>query len=210
MSPDNQNTNPEAPSPKDNPKPRLPFKEITIRPRPELRQRILEMQLRTGKTANVILEELLCKAADMPISWTVIEPKNGQEAGTSMNEVEKALTNVFFAVREVKGVIKSHGSREAQAKIDAIVTLAMMLWAHAQSLAKSTFYDDMGLAAGRRVFRIVTTLKTNAQTKLDKEMAKGEAGDAEAVRNNKTFIPECDEVLKVLTRLGFSPAGPIR
>jgi hypothetical protein len=210
MNPENQNTNPEANSPKDNPKPRLPFKEVTIRPRDELRQRILEIQLKTGKTASAILEELLCKAAGMPINWTVIEPKNGQDAGVSLNEVEKALSNVFFALREVKGIIKSHGSREVQFKVDALVTVAMMLWAHAQSLAKSTFYDDTGLAAGRRAFRFITSWRAQRQAKLTEELAKGEAGDAAAIKEHKVVISEYDEVLKVLTRLGFSPTGPIR
>lgn len=205
-----QNTTPAVTSSNDKLKPRMPFKEVTIRPRQELRQRILDIQLKTGKTANVILEELLCTAAGMPIEWTVITPQNGPETGVSLKEVEKALTDVFFAVRDVKGVVKSHGSRETSAKIDTVVVKAMALWAHAQSLAKATFYDDVRLIAGRRAWKLVSSLKAGAQATIDEELAKGEARDRKKVEDRKTRISEYDEILAVLARLGFSPAGPIR
>lgn len=205
-----QNIIPEAHSPKDSPKPRMPFREVTIRPRPELRQRILEIQLKTGKTANVILEELLCTAAGMPIQWMTIMPKNGTDAGISLKEVEKALTDVFFAVRDLKGLVKSNGSREASAKIDSVVVKAMALWAHAQSLAKDTFYDEVRLVGGRRVFSLVSSWKGQVQTEIVEELRNGATEDSKVVQNKKTVIASYDAVLTVLSRLGFSPAGPTR
>jgi len=205
-----QNTNPAVTSLNDKLKPRMPFKEVTVRPRQELRQRILDIQLKTGKTANVIMEELLCAAAGMPIEWTVITPQNGPDAGVSLNEVEKALTNVFFAVREVKGIVKNAGPREAHAKIDGVVNQAMVLWAHAQSLAKATFYNDVRLTSGRRVWKLVSNWKINAQAALEKELSKKDAADAASIQDKKNRISDYDEVLPVLTRLGFSPAGPVR
>lgn len=210
MNDSTQNPSPAAPSTTAKPQPRLPFKEVTIYPKRELRQRILEIQLKTGQTAAEVLEDLLCAAAGIPINLTVIEPKNGAEAGVTLMKVDELLEKTFFAFKNIKGLVRTHGDHNHQAKIHQLTNEAMELWVHVQCLAKATFYDKVDLIAGRKVFRLVMGFRASAQKTIEAEVAKGDGADQSLIEDRRMRIADYAAVLPVLTRLGFSPEGPIR
>lgn len=198
------------PSPPPDAKQKLPFKQIVTRPSYGLRLRILELTHKTGKSAKKVLEMLLGQAAGMVIEWIIVEQRNGSEAGVSLQKVEDALMRTFFALRNVKGAIKTLGTTDQMAKVDTMMTESITLWSHAQSLAKDTFYNCAELVAGRKVYRMFSKWIVSSQKTIDAEVAKGDLGNQTLIAENKSRIVDYTLVLKVLERLGFSPAGPHR
>lgn len=201
MNPENITSDSTPSSPHAEVKLKLPFKELVIHPSNNLRMRILELSHKTGKTAKKILEMLLMQAVGIPVEWIIIQQLNGAEAGVSLNRVEDALKRTFLLLRDVKGVIKTVGNAVPKATIDKLMTEVITLSTHAQGLAKNTFYNNVELVAGRKVYWLFSDLINGATKKLEEESAKGALGDQAIINERISQIADFTVILSVLTRL---------
>jgi hypothetical protein len=66
---------------------------------------------------------------------------------------------MFFLLRDAKGVITRGGSDAQRTMIEEILTKSLELWAHAQSLASSTFYSHEEIELGRAAYQSVVSVQ---------------------------------------------------
>jgi len=187
--------------------PKLPLKEVKIRPSTELRLKILKISHETGMSAPAVLELLVAQAAGLKVTWIVVRPQCGSDVGVSLQRVDATMEQVYIAIRNAKGPIASHGTDQQRRGIDKIYTEAMELSATAQALAKGTFYNHEELVEGRQVFTWITEWHQEVSKDLAEEQAKGASGDVKRIKIKQDGKFKFSTMLAVLQRLGFSPEG---
>jgi len=196
---------PAPPTPKKSPK--LPLKEVTIRPNTELRLKILKISHETGMSAPVVLERLVAQAAGLKVTWIVVRPQFGSDVGVSLQRIAATMEQVYIAIRNAKGLIASHGTDQQRRVIDEIYARALELSALAEALAKGTMYNHDELVRCRQVFNRVSSWRRKALKELAEEQSKGADGDSEKIHDCNIRQDQFATAIEVLKRLGFSPEG---
>ena len=184
-------------------------RKVTVPISDRLYAYIERIQCETGKDFKSILMELIDRLVSGQLHWIFIRPVCGAGAGVTLQTVNDKLSKTFFLLRDAKGVIARGGSEDQRLKIEKALLEALELWTHSQKLASETFYSLEELRRGREAYNYVNAWADAKKKKLAEENAKGEKGDRKLVEHLGTQIANLDVVTAVLTRLGFSPEGPV-
>ncbi len=187
---------------------RLPMRSITFSPSNALRALILKIALVTNRSPSEVLDDLLVQAAGGKIHWVTVQPRCGEGAGVSLQQVNEALEKIFFMLRDAKGVIARGGSDAQHKIISEVVIKSLELWSHAQSLAETTFYSFEQIQIGRAVYAEMVRAMESAKKQETDEVAKKEKADSKVIEGYRARLEKYQAVVEMLTRLGFSPEGP--